>query len=89
LKKVRLTPSDLHPELEDFEMLELDGREVYRIINERFEATVEVTYGIPLDGFLVLVSLRDIAVENWMEDFTLESLEDLEIVEAVVRSVKI
>lgn len=89
VQKVQLTPSDLHPELEDFEILELDGREVYRIVNERFEATVEVTYGIPLDGFLVLVSLRDIMVENWMEDFNIEDLEDLETVEAVVKSVKI
>jgi len=89
IKKVQLTPSDLHPELEDFEILELDGREVYRIVNERFEATVEVTYGIPLDGFLVLVSLRDIAVQNWMGDFNIEDLEDLETVEAVVKSVRI
>lgn len=89
LEQVKLTPSDLHPELEDFEVVELGDREVYRIVNERFEATVEVTYGIKLDGFLVLVSLRDVAVENWMEDFTLESLEDLATVEEVVKSVRI
>lgn len=88
LEEVRLTPSDLNPKsLEDFELLELDGREVYRIINERFEATVEVTYAVPLDGFVVLVSLRDIMVESWMEDFTIESLEDLDTVEDVVKSV--
>ena len=90
LQRVTLTPSDLHPEsLEDFEVLTIDEREVYRIVNERFEATVEVTYGIVLDEFLVLVSLRDIAVENWMEDFEITDLEDLETVEEVVRSVKI
>tara|TARA_B100000508_G_scaffold60333_2_gene47496 strand:+ start:46392 stop:47018 length:627 start_codon:yes stop_codon:yes gene_type:complete len=90
LEKVTLTPSDLHPEsLEDFEVVAIGEREVYRIVNERFEATVEVTYGIFLEDFLVLVALRDIAVENWMEDFDIEDLEDLETVEEVVRSIKI
>ena len=88
LKRVVLSPSDLHPEsIHKFEKIVIGDREVYRIINERFEASVEVTYGIPLDGFVVLVALRDVAVENWMEDFTLESLEDLEVVEEVVASV--
>ncbi len=90
LERVTLTPSDLHPEsLEDFETVMVGDREVYRIINERFEATVEVTYGIIFDEFLVLVSLRDVAVENWMEDFEITDLEDLEIVEEVVKSVAI
>tara|TARA_B100000745_G_scaffold254816_1_gene177404 strand:+ start:7272 stop:7898 length:627 start_codon:yes stop_codon:yes gene_type:complete len=90
LEKVTLTPSDLHPEsLEDFEVVTIGEREAYRIVNERFEATVEVTYGIFLEDFLVLVALRDIAVENWMEDFDIEDLEDLQTVEEVVSSVSL
>jgi len=90
LEKVALTPSDLHPKsIEDFEIVTIGDRDVYRIVNERFEATVEVTYGIFLEDFLVLVSLRDIAVENWMEDFDINDLEDLQTVEDVVSSVSL
>ena len=90
LEEIVLSPSDLHPEsLEKFEKVTVGDREVYRIINERFEATVEITYAVELEGFAVLVSLRDVSVENWMQDFTLEELEDLEILEAVVNSVSL
>lgn len=90
LREVTLSPSDMHPDsIEKFETVTVGDRDVYRIINERFEATVEVTYGIPLDGFVALVSLRDVSVEKWMEDFTMEEIEDLEVVEEVVKSISL
>ena len=89
-REVVLSPSDMRPEsIDRFEALSMNGRTVYRILNERFEATVEITYGIPLDGYVVLVSLRDISVEKWMEDFTLDEMEDLKTVEDVVNSISL
>lgn len=90
LEEVILSPSDLRPEsLDKFEKVTVGDREVYQIINERFEATVEITYAIELEGYAVLVALRDISVENWMQDFTLAELEDLPVLEEVVSSVSL
>lgn len=86
---IPLSPSDLYPEVEDYEVVTIGDREVYQIVNERFEATVEINYVLDLEEFVVVVSHRDIAVENWMEDFTLDELEDLQIVEEVVASIEI
>lgn len=90
LENVVYSPSDIRPEsLDEFEQVTVGDREVYQLINERFEATVEITYALNLEEFAVLVVHRDISVENWMEDFTLEELEDLKVAEDVVASVSL
>ncbi|XKT75342.1 MAG: hypothetical protein ACJKSS_00965 [Patescibacteria group bacterium UBA2103] len=88
-QKIKLSPSDLTPDLEDYEIVEIDGQDVYQIVNERFEATVEINHVLDLEDFVVVISHRDISVEKWMQDFTLEELEDLSIVEEVVKSIRV
>lgn len=90
LQNVVYGPSDLRPQsLDEFTKVTIGDREVYQLVNERFEATVEITYALEVEEFAVLVAHRDISVENWMADFTLEELEDLQIAEDVVASITI
>lgn len=83
------SPSGMPVEsLDEFEQVVVGNNTAYRKILERFEATVQIVYVVDLADIVVVVSHTDISVENWMEDFTLEELEDLPVLEDVVASIQ-